>query len=695
MKNLIKLSCLFIFSTAINEGFAQNIALHKKYKISLNTYYNVSAVDSTNTLLTDGVLATDFGWASPTSVAWHSAPRVSIEIDLEKLSNIKSVSVHTTRFTNRVFFPSNIFVFTSTDKSTYKYAGDAVADTVNNRVVVKNNGVFTLPAIDQHARYVLLIMIPKGGHLYCDEIEVSAGNSNDDKASLTMAKKDIDPYIDSIEVDQNEKNKSLYHANHLLNSDLKKESSNSLIANKVNPWQKINTPYDASEDKDISWNVTSVINGVQYEGFLLSNLSKDKSLVRCALETDVSNIASYQLYSVPFISSGIDYQQIPDPLIVTNNITLEPGESRLFIFKITGIKAGSIQTKISVKTNGRTLEFPVNIKIANIAFAANNFSLNAVNWAYLNFPLISDRKENAIQDLKNHHINSLVVPPDVMKRVGSTDLSSFQNYLNLYGKTKNLIIAGAFVSAYNAGATPTAPFLSDQWKQNFDNWYKNVVNIAAKAGYASSQIYFYAYDEPQGKSIDDFIKFLAWVRSAIPQMKIFGTLAENDAITRLLPLVDVGVIHTNAVSLSKNPGNTWLYDTSPNSETLSPYTYYRLMAWKAFFNNFKGIGFWNYSDYRDGSTNKVVWNKFNGVNGYNYGVIYDGPGNEIISSRRWEAFKIGIEDYELLILYAKAFGEADAKQFAKTVIDNPNNVDLADDIRNQIINKLNSKSSHH
>jgi hypothetical protein len=49
---------------------------------------------------------------------------------------------------------------------------------------------------------------------------------------------------------------------------------------------------------------------------------------------------------------------------------------------------------------------------------------------------------------------------------------------------------------------------------------------------------------------------------------------------------------------------------------------------------------------------------------------------------------MGIEDYELLTMYAKAKGESAAKALAKSVIDNPEDTSKADEARKKILLEL-------
>lgn len=49
---------------------------------------------------------------------------------------------------------------------------------------------------------------------------------------------------------------------------------------------------------------------------------------------------------------------------------------------------------------------------------------------------------------------------------------------------------------------------------------------------------------------------------------------------------------------------------------------------------------------------------------------------------------MGIEDHELLTMYAKAKGDKDAKTLATIILDNPEDIEKADEIRRKILIEL-------
>jgi hypothetical protein len=64
-------------------------------------------------------------------------------------------------------------------------------------------------------------------------------------------------------------------------------------------------------------------------------------------------------------------------------------------------------------------------------------------------------------------------------------------------------------------------------------------------------------------------------------------------------------------------------------------------------------------------------------------------GDQIISSRRWEAFKQGIEDYELLMMYERKVGKKSGYGTLYKSSFKSADETLADQVKNTIINLLN------
>ena len=100
----------------------------------------------------------------------------------------------------------------------------------------------------------------------------------------------------------------------------------------------------------------------------------------------------------------------------------------------------------------------------------------------------------------------------------------------------------------------------------------------------------------------------------------------------------------------------------------------------------------NYADVGSFDNEVSGWDDFDGESP-DHSVVYN-IGDQIISSRRWEAFKQGIEDYELLVMYERRFGKKPAMEICTKVLSNPLDETIADQIKNTIINLLNQCRSN-
>ncbi|TSJ43078.1 hypothetical protein FO440_02490 [Mucilaginibacter corticis] len=683
---------------------AQDIALSKPYSVSPSPNYSLSAKDVNNTILTDGVNSSGNPfWVSDKTVGWQNTQRIVIDIDLKQVSIIDNIAFNTARGNNSdVHFPAHIFAFGSINKLDYSYFGDAISDTSNSgsNYEVKK---FTLPAVKQKAQYVKLIIIPKGYYVFCDEIEIFKGSQIGKSSPDIIKPDDVNGYVNSL-LSITRYRSDLKRNNYALNAGIsenlkqikadrlhsyQEQYKKELIVDKVSPWTNLLTPYKPINSNDYQYRLYTPVNGTSYGAFVVTNLSNATRTINCVINNTALSVNRLQLYTVPFVMSGKESQEVADPLLVYNTpVVLVPGESKMFLFTVLGKSAG--KTTATIKISSET--FVTNLQVDNTVWSNNSLnkdSINAVNWAYLNNPLISDRSEEAINDLLKHGINTMVIPPTALPLIGSSDFKSYESYISKLKSFKKLFL---FVNFNNKNNFKGTSFMSAEWQGSFIKWYNGILASSKLYGFSQSQIYLYPYDEIGAKDVDDFYSFLAWIKSNYPAIHTFATIDKINSIKKIVPLLSIAQVINSKDVIDEINGSAhndvWIYDTKPNAESLSPYTYYRLISWKAFLYNMDGVGFWNYADINNPSVNKLNLNSFDGVNNTNYSVIYRGSGPGFIASRRWEAFSEGIEDFKLLKLYAEKSGIGKAKLMAESVINSPDDITRADSIRNQILSSL-------
>ena len=716
---------MLLFASKYSE--AQDLALNKPYTLSVLPNYPYTAPPTDKSSLTDGIYTEGYFWSKSTTVGWVRRP-VTITIDLEQIQPVGTITFNSVRRSDQnVDFPQNIYVFLSDDNQHFTYIGDAAKDSNGHGPYLVRK--FVLNNINVNARYVSITALPQGNNLFCDEIEVLKGKNLKRSRNLTMEVTNIQSAIDSLKSnaflqknielraskmrsspsDTVEKNEILHLMQTAAGNDNSKnirslsdrisqfhaksiasQFKTQFIIEKFNPWDTIEAlHYPSSNSKTLNYQFLIPKNGEQYGAFLLTN--NNSSPQSFTFSEKGSNLPSIQLFNAPYVQS-INGTLIPDPMVPVNSgIIVGTGVSQLFIFKITGNYEGPFKYQIAVKSIAQTSYLNIIGKISDYKGFKSNNQLNAVNWAYLSSPLLSDRKEEAALDLKNHGINTIVVPPQFLSKPGNTDFTALIKYLSYFKYAKNILISTGYVTSGNRDVDPNLQFLGDKWKSDFKEWYKQLL-IAIKSAGIFSNIYFYPYDEVPDSYIGVFSEFAKWVKIAIPELKIYATLSSKESIDAMMPLIDIAQLQvplTLEIPTQLPPHNcmTWIYSGSSPARSLSPYSFYRMMGWEAFANDISGVGFWNYADEGPDKQKNLISDFFRGPSS-SYSVIYDGPGQEIVSSRRWEAFSLGIQDYSILRLYANKFGSEKAKRFAAKVISNTENVSLADSTIVEMLKEL-------
>lgn len=703
----------------------QNIALNKPYKCSVSPNYENTASPLDKTSLTDGVFTDGYFWSKPTTVGWRDKAMIKISIDLLNDYNIDSIILSSAAGTAGVFFPKNIFIFFSEDNRSFEYVGDA-ADTVKpyGKYVKRK---FILLCGDKRAKYVTLVIIPNGAFTFCDEIRITGGNpkfmSNDDNFFIT----NIETHLQKILVDEHRKasaskldlllpknvvswiskrnrrdNKDLNLENIGLSlvEYLKQSNNDPFIVMRQNPWDSLGLFILPSNIRDtLKYTLCAPLNGVQYGAFSITNTSNNVIVFDFDKIIDNPSVCDIDLYWTPFVSDKND-NNVADPLIlIKESIKIDPGFTKLFIFRLKGQKSGKTTGFISVKSTIADKALLLSLEVKQTSIPIIDFCLNTNVWGYLNYSLLTGIEAKAVHDLQDHHVNTVVVhtkyiPGDITK----TDFSRLDDYLGNFSYIENIILFMNYRyddrrnGGYNGGV-----FMSRKWRKYFRIWHRNLLKSIKKNGYQNANVYLYPFDEPHSKvEIENYLSFIKWAKKSVPGIKFFSTFQNAEAIRILLPLVDVAQVsdYSNFLdSLPKAPNTKiWIY-FSASSRAASPYRQYRLKAWEAYKNNYQGIGFWSYADGGQPPYEKNLINDSEVPPLNKHTVIYTDENKNIISSRRWEAFKLGIEDFEILKFYEKRFGYDKTNLFVNLVLTQPDKLDLADQVKSIMLKELDSISN--
>lgn len=398
---------------------------------------------------------------------------------------------------------------------------------------------------------------------------------------------------------------------------------------------------------------------------------------------------------------GSTVGSIADALALqTEPFILQPGEQTQIWLTIFNpkLKAGVHKAQIAVwakceKNKNLPIEtIPITIGIQKYKFP-QNVALHTCNWAYYE---VASSKEMA-EDLCNHHINVYTVPPqdlpflrfssDRPGVIRKPDFTKLDNALRDHKYAGTYLLCLDFNSKKkDHGRFGNVKWMSGQWKAVFSQWLKNLVKHLNKAGAGYEEFALYPFDE---SLCDDFYKLAQLIKDIDPKIRIYANSFGKGPkeFTRFKELIDVWCLQDS--HCERNPQwleqikgfgkQVWTYECLRPMKAKEPYSYYRLLPWRAFKRGQTGAGFWIYYYGLNFKPGAVPWDDTLRPQGFS-GVVYGSQrspvqlhGENIIPSRRWEAWREGVEDYQYLFEAQKAIDKISsenpkqAKRFQKSL----------------------------
>ncbi|MBC8379635.1 MAG: hypothetical protein H8E62_10715 [Planctomycetes bacterium] len=378
---------------------------------------------------------------------------------------------------------------------------------------------------------------------------------------------------------------------------------------------------------------------------------------------------------------GSQVGSVADALVLQNDAPFKilPGElSQIWLtFHAADLPPGVYQASIAVslkqdnETKLQTL--PISIEIADRVFP-EQASLNTIVWAYPNQIRTARKYPNeTVRDLTAHYTNVLVVPPQDMPFPAKISEDSgiqapldFRHFDELmkqhdYARTY-LFYLGFKRDGYRL---KFGQWRTPAWERAFAQWLRAFTAHLKQLGLEDRDYAIYPFDERINK---DFTWVAKLIKRTDPTIQVYanwfrGSQAEfKDAVD----LVDIWCPQEDQVKAGdklakaseKTAGSVWAYLSSNlPPKARDPYSVYRLLPWRAFMKGLTGAGFWVYAD----PGGPHPWDDMLNAYGY-YGVVYsaetapagvDTQGEKLIPSRRWEAWREGVEDFDYLTRCSK------------------------------------------
>jgi outer membrane protein assembly factor BamB len=207
--------------------------------------------------------------------------------------------------------------------------------------------------------------------------------------------------------------------------------------------------------------------------------------------------------------------------------------------------------------------------------------------------------------------------------------------------------------------------LTPAWNKAFREYLAQWTAHLKDLGLDYKDFALYPYDEAFADRFDSLLAVARMAKEVDPKVRIYcdlgGALPTREQLRRAIDegLVDIwhpwqGHFEEQTADwleeLKATGKPVWMYKETNNMKELSPLGYYRRMAWLAWERGLTGIGIFEYIHVADPWL-APPWDSSE------FCLIYPIPGG-VASSKRWEAMREGVQDYEALWLLKQAIVRA-------------------------------------
>lgn len=332
-----------------------------------------------------------------------------------------------------------------------------------------------------------------------------------------------------------------------------------------------------------------------------------------------------------------------------------------------GLTPGKWTTQVHLRTlepGPKTFSAPLTITVWDTPLGDTNV-LRHCNWAYVYSSRLKDHETESIADMTAHGTNVFVTSfapratfDESGRIAGQIDYTDHDAFVRVYAKE-------GMVLFQNLGAlTGPGGMDSEAYKKAYIPWMHAWVAHLKEMGVGYDGFAMYPVDEPGLNEglVDLYLNNAMLTREADPKVLMYTDPVERitaEELQSMVPYVDIWCPNRNGFLLNTGAeklkimqdsgAQMWNYECDGNAKHQSPLGYYRAQAWLAWHHGLTGIGFWSYC-----TSSADPW--YRSAESPDYLMVYQGDG--VVSSKRWEAVRDGVEDYAML----HALRDAVAKQ---------------------------------
>jgi len=484
------------------------------------------------------------------------------------------------------------------------------------------------------------------------------------------------------------------------------------------PWASL-FPFDWPTRADTGEPFTSLLQGEW--GELALNLTNTSAR---PLEAEVSieslsgpdgevSADGLRLREVVYVEA-FGFRVKADALVpIRKPLRLPPGMTKQLWITVDsrGLEPGEYEAVLGLDVhNGQKLRPKIAFEVVPVAMP-DEPTLTTANFSYFTWPVAQDFPDQVAQNLREHYTNAQCIPnayipyPKADAEGNFTeplDFSGLDYNIELMPETRLWILWPGFEWDYGQ----MMPKEGDERRAKiFTRWVTDVLDHMREKGYGLDNVAFFWMDEPGQKHMRERVlpssKLLREIEpKALVWMDITGDNTA-DSLKEMEPYIDIWCPVSSKANWDFWAGKRlWFYTTASNKGQ-DPSAYYRYQLWQAFNWGCEGHAFWVYTD------RGLLWDDYAG-NSPSYSIVYDGP-DGVIDSKRWEAYRAGIEDYEVCRMLADAIENArqagrgdDAEvqaaaealdDWVQQVLDNRSDPMIAEQAHNELLGHLVSMKS--
>lgn len=617
--------------------------------------------------LTDGKLATFPIWMNKLAVGWAAFTPIAIQLRVADGSSVRSPQAGTLRLHSAkglsagVDVPRHVDVYTRDISGNLRLVGSITPES--EKFTDKNTHWLDID-IRAATDTLVLVLHASGDYLFLDEVVWQPSGIGKMPPSASV----VTTIRNALEDSTRRTREALQN---IAEAETKRTvlslESGAMYAWIQDPWAPINPGLARVPIQ----NKQPYLDMRGYAGERESaciGIAMGEAVAASGLRVTVSGLpsGSAKIFEVrPVLAAN--GQRVYDPLVPLNDdvrLQVRPGVPIYIWFDLNlrALGPGTHRFEIRFEGGSRAISVP---GLATVSTYTGNGvkPLRAVNWAYLSDMPIFRNRDAAVHDLVAHGINIFVAHPAEIPGL-ALDGSWVVSQATKFALTVDLARQHGMLLLYlgwNAGKNPLGfsnreHTLDPAARERLLLWVGKVSAYLAAEGLPPDRWALYPVDEPNRPGLQLVKAVAEVVKQWNPSIRVYADPSIYASppinISDLRELqTSVDCWQPNLLAVRGHLGDFfkvlqkewWIYSNPKSPAKLgSPLHDYRLLAWWAWQYGASGVGFWSYSD-TNGSS---AWDDLDSRRP-DWAVVYESP-DGIVSSRRWEAFREGLEDYALL-----------------------------------------------